>query len=121
MRLGPALAALCLLLPAARAEEPVAAPHAAQRQVDGSVAEVDLQRHQITVTTGGGAVAVGWDRNTLIYLPGGATTALALKPGVILRAGVDPGGTAYWIQLRPVPRPADQPPGTATVPAPAGP
>jgi hypothetical protein len=71
-----------------------------QRQVDGAVASVDLNRHLVTVETATGQAELGWDRNTLIYQPGGATTAAALRPGVVVRAGVDPTGIASWIQLR---------------------
>jgi hypothetical protein len=63
----------------------------------------DLPGHRVTLRTAEGQVEFGWDRNTLIYLPGGATTAAALRPGAAVRAGLDPAGMAYWIQLRPAP------------------
>jgi hypothetical protein len=79
------------------------APPPGPTEVSGAVVEVDLQRHRCKVQTAGGAVELGWDRNTLIYQPGGATTSRALQPGVVVRAGLDPAGTAYWIQVRPAP------------------
>ena len=48
---------------------------------------VDLRSHRLTVDTGGGVVELGWDRNTLIYQPGGATTAGALRRGAVVKAG----------------------------------
>lgn len=83
-------------------------------EVTGAVIEVDLQHHRCRVQAAGGAVELGWDRNTLIYQPGGATTSRALQPGVVVRAGLDPAGTAYWIQVRPVP--ASAPPAAAPGP-----
>jgi hypothetical protein len=129
MRLGPPLlAALWLTLPvagvgeqegtasvpapppAARPPEhpsppaaPLPPPPAAQRLVEGTVSAADLAGHRVTLTTFEGEVMFGWDRNTLIYQPSGATSATALHPGAAVRAGLDPAGTAYWIQLRPVP------------------
>jgi len=80
--------------------------------VSGSVATIDLQAHRIIVETASGRVELGWDRNTLIYQPGGATTASALRPGAVVKAGLDPARTAYWIQVRP-PQPVPTPPPPA--------
>jgi hypothetical protein len=116
MRAWTALLALGLGLPAARAEPPATATPApgaaaapqppgltAAPALDGEVVSLDLQRHRAVVETAAGRVEVAWDRNTLIYRPGGATSPTALQPGAVVRAALDPAGTAYWIQLRPPP------------------
>jgi len=99
------------------ASTPAPAPAPAPiTEVSGSVVSIDLQGHRIAVETAGGRVELGWDRNTLIYQPGGATTASALRPGAVVKAGLDPSRTAYWIQVRPpqpvpaLPLPAAQAP-----------
>jgi hypothetical protein len=131
MRPWLALAAAWLTLPALAGEAPPAAPAASPpaspsapssapspappsvTEVSGAVSTVDLQRHRLTVDTAAGPVELGWDRNTLIYQPGGATTASAVRPGWILKAGLDAARTAYWIQVRP---PAPAPPPAAPAP-----
>jgi hypothetical protein len=89
-------------------------------EVQGRVAAVDLARHRLTVTTAGGPVEMGLDRNTLVYGPAGGETVLALRPGSVVRAAHDAEGTAYWIQVRPPPaRPAAPPVPDAPPAAPA--
>jgi hypothetical protein len=143
MRPWLALAALCVALPARAGETtPTSTPTStstptptstlnttatstATTEVSGAVASVDIWRHRLTVDTAGGVVELGWDRNTLIYQPGGATTAGALRPGAVLKAGLDPDRIAYWIQVRPPPAaapaaapvtPAVTPPATPAPP-----
>jgi len=107
MRARLAVLALCLAAPRpALAEGPAPAPDRVPapppiEEVTGTVTATDLQRHRVTVATPTGPVELGWDRNTLIYLLGGATTALDLRPGVAVRAGLDPARRAYWIQVGP--------------------
>jgi hypothetical protein len=81
-------------------------PPSGATEVTGVVKAVDLVAHRVAVLTSGSEVEFGWDRNTLIYQPGGAATAVALRPGVAVRAGVDGRGLAYWIQVRPQATPA---------------
>ncbi len=134
MRPWPALALLGLAVPSlagadpSLATEPAPPAGAAQPapravEVAGTVSALDLVRHRVTVDTGAGPVELGWDRNTLIYRPGGATTAGALQPEAAVKAGLDPAGTAYWIQVRPAePRPASPPaPPPASPPGRGGP
>ncbi|MBK9517293.1 MAG: hypothetical protein IPO09_08065 [Anaeromyxobacter sp.] len=91
------------------------APAAPDRVVGGTVLSVDQRRHAASVAGAAGPVEVRWDRNTLVYLPGGATTPLALAPGCALRAGLGPDGVAWWIMLR-TGAPPDQAPATAAPP-----
>jgi hypothetical protein len=130
MRPWLALASLLVVMPAVGAESnPTANPASTatlsatgttpSTEVSGSVTAVDLQAHRIVVETGSGRVELGWDRNTLIYQPGGATTASALRPGAVVKAGLDPARTAYWIQVRPPqPVPTQPPPAQAPPPPP---
>lgn len=121
MRHRTALLALLVALPGeVRAEPAPAAPPASTSlaEVSGTVVALDLQRHRVTVATEGGPLELSWDRNTLIYRPGGATTAAALTPGSALKAGLDPARNAYWIQVRQAP--AEPPAGAGRSPAPAG-
>ena len=106
MRHRTALLAIWVALPALGRGEPApAAPPASTSlaEVSGTVLALDLQRHRVTVATEGGPLELTWDRNTLIYRPGGATTAAALTPGAAVKAGLDPAGNAYWIQVRQAP------------------
>ncbi len=121
MRPWPALLALLVALPGAVRAEPAPAappPTTSLAEVSGTVVALDLLRHRVTVATAGGPLELSWDRNTLIYRPGGATTAAALTPGAAVRAGLDPARNAYWIQVRQAA--AAPPPGGASPPAPAG-
>ena len=79
------------------------------RDVEGTVTSLDLEQHRVTVATDSGPVTFGFDRNTLVYRPGGATVPAALLPGTVLRAGLAPSQVAWWIQLRPDSRPAPEP------------
>lgn len=114
MRVRPALLAVCCLAaprPASAEAPPPAAPAPTAgaasapaptiEEITGTVAATDLRRHRVTVATAAGPVEVGWDRNTLIYVLDGATTALDLRPGVAVRVGLDPVRNAYWIQVGP--------------------
>jgi len=110
-----ALAAMILWSPLGAAAEPTApapAPAPARTTiVAGIVSDVDLAAHRFTVETATSAkVQVGWDRNTLVYQPGGATTSAALRRGAAVRAGVGATPVAYWIQVRASSEPAAPPP-----------
>jgi hypothetical protein len=136
MRPWPALAAPWLALAACAAPRPTTTPTSTPTtaasstaspttapEVSGTIVAIDLQRHRLTVATAAGPVELGWDRNTLIYQPGGATTASALLQGAAVKAGLDPARTAYWIQVRPVPpsaRPPPPPPAASPPGAPGG-
>ena len=103
MRHRTALLALWIALPAQVRGEPAPAappPSTSLSEVSGTVLALDLQRHRVTVATEDGPLELTWDRNTLIYRPGGATTAAALTPGAAVKAGLDPARNAYWIQVR---------------------
>ncbi|HET9552910.1 MAG TPA: hypothetical protein VFP50_08075 [Anaeromyxobacteraceae bacterium] len=132
MDLRAALAAAALALPigAAAVEEAkpppaaeppaaTAAPKSALEEVSGVVRKVDGEHHRITVEVTGGEVELGADRNTLVYQPGGATTVLAVKPGVVIKAGLDARRIAYWIQVRAAAAPANPAAAPATPAAPA--
>ena len=80
-----------------------AASVAALAEVTGTVRSVDRALRLVEVATPTGPVVLRYDRNTLVYQPGGATTPLSIAPGMALRAGHDAAGVAYWIQLRPAP------------------
>jgi hypothetical protein len=120
-RLAALALALCLPPLAGAGAEPAHAPAAPPTStvVAGVVSAVDLASHRLTLETSQGSAEVGWDRNTLIYQPGGATTAAGLRPGLALRAGLDPARTAYWIQLRPPPEGTPAPGAGAGSAAPA--
>jgi len=125
----PALAEEATTIATPAASTPAASASApGSREIAGTVATLDLQRHRLSVDTAGGRIELGWDRNTLIYQPGGATSAGALQPGAAVKAGLDPAGAAYWIQVRPAPPPlppavlpaaAAPPPASAAAPPPA--
>jgi hypothetical protein len=123
MHFRTAVATLWVAAAPAFAAEPGQASPPATVEVAGSVLSVDLQRHRLSVQAATEVVELGWDRNTLIYQPGGATTSSALRPGAVVKAGLDPRGTAYWIQLRPPapPAPAASPASPAPAASPAAP
>jgi hypothetical protein len=75
----------------------------AATELTGTVESVDHQRHLVVLRSESVQVTLRFDRNTLVYRPGGATTPLALAPGQVVRAGHDGHGLAYWLQVRPAP------------------
>jgi len=106
------LAALIALLPAAARPQPGAAPAsappapgAALEEVLGTVLEVDRREHRVRIDTASGTVELSLDRNTLVYVPGGLGTVLDVVPGAYVRAGRNGAFVAYWVQVRPAPRP----------------
>jgi hypothetical protein len=75
----------------------------AATELTGTVESVDHQRHLVVLRSASVPVTLRFDRNTLVYRPGGATTPLALAPGQVVRAGHDGHGLAFWLQVRPAP------------------
>jgi hypothetical protein len=90
-------------------------------QVTGTVREVDRKAHKIVVDSGGEAITLAMDRNTMVYTSGGLGTVLDVVPGTLIRAGRNAEFVAYWVQIRPAPgkaRPTPAPsPGQGTGPA----
>jgi hypothetical protein len=70
-------------------------------EIDGTVSSVDRALRRVEVATKDGPVVLSYDRDTLVYRPGGATTVLDIAPGMALKAGLDAARVAYWIQVRP--------------------
>jgi hypothetical protein len=75
-------------------------PAAVLEEVSGTVGALDLEAHRLTVDTASGRVALGLDRNTLVYGPAGLVTVRELKPGVPVRAARNAQNMAYWVALR---------------------
>jgi hypothetical protein len=98
---------LCLLaLPGApaRAGAPDGGPAGLEVR-SGRVAAVDWGDRRVTLLGPAGRLDLGFDRNTVVYLPGRLGTLRDVKPGVEARASVGPDGIAAWIEVRP--RPGD--------------
>ncbi len=105
-RIAPLLAALAsLAAPAAASDGPSASSPPGLTVVDGVVREVDRAGHTLTVEANGAPVILVLDRNTLVFLPSGLATVLALRPGELVRAGRSERGVAFWVQVVSSPSP----------------
>jgi hypothetical protein len=85
-------------------------------EVNGTVLEVDREKHRIVIDTGAGAITLRMDRNSLVYGARGLTTVLDVTPGAQVRAGRNADFLAYWVQLRAPRAPATSTPGQGTGP-----
>ncbi len=109
-------------------------------EVAGTIRDVDLRTHRLSLDTPSGPVTLSLDRNTMVYTVTGLGTVLDLANGAQVRAGRNADFLAYWVQVRaaaakPTPTPnqgtgpggaSGPPPGEAQgtrtpPPAPAGP
>jgi hypothetical protein len=89
-----------LLAAPARAAQPDAGP-AAIAVRSGRVTAVDWGDRRLTISGPGGREELGFDRNTVVYLPEGLGTMRDVEPGVEVRAAANPDGVAAWIEVRP--------------------
>lgn len=67
--------------------------------LEGRVRAIDAVAHTVVLDVAGGAVTLAVDRNTLVYLPAGLSTVLALRPGDEVRAGRNDRNLAYWMEV----------------------
>ena len=122
----PARTALLLCLLALRgAPARAAAPDGGPPGIEvrsGRVAAVDWGDRRLTIVGPGGRLDLGFDRNTVVYLPGRLGTMRDVTPGVEARASVGPDGVAAWIEVRPAAGDGGAGPGDGgTGPADGGP
>lgn len=113
-----ALAAAALAAPAAPDPGGTARGGAAGFQFRvGRVAGVDWGGRRVTLEGAAGPADFGFDRNTVVYLPGRLGTLRDLVAGVHVRASVGKEGVAHFVQVQlppkdpgPAPPPGGGPP-----------
>ena len=102
MRLERTALPLCLaalLAAAARAAPPDGRPPGLEVR-SGRVAAVDWGDRRLTLLGPAGRFEVAFDRNTVVYLPGGLGTMRDVAPGAEVRTVANPDGVAAWIEVR---------------------
>ncbi|HEU4384435.1 MAG TPA: hypothetical protein VFR85_13190 [Anaeromyxobacteraceae bacterium] len=102
MRFAPTafLACLAALIAPARAAPPEGRPPGLEVR-SGRVAEVDWGDRRLTILGPTGRFQVGFDRNTVVYLPERLGTLRDVAPGAEVRTVANPDGVAAWIEVRP--------------------
>ncbi len=113
-RMHPARGARALLVGAAilaaagtvRASDEAATPAKPRapevRTVSGTIRSVAPAEHAFTVETEHGPVRLQFDLNTSVFLPERIATVRSLEPGRHVRAAIDAGHHAYWVEVQPV-------------------
>jgi len=100
----PALVALALAaepLPAPGVAPAGSTPSPRARTVAGKIIGVAPADAQLTLEAADGPLRLSFDRNTMVFLEAHMGTPRDLLPGLPARAALDPGGLAFWIELRP--------------------
>jgi hypothetical protein len=67
--------------------------------LSGRVIAADREARRVTVEGTGGRLELGFDRNTVVYLPGRIGTMDDVRPGAEVRVSKGPEGIAYWIEV----------------------
>jgi hypothetical protein len=84
------------------------------RMVTGSITTVDREKARLAIEETGKPVEVAYDRNTAVFLERHVGTMLGtvrdIVPGAQVRASVDKGGLASWIEVHLPPREATSTP-----------
>jgi hypothetical protein len=93
------LCLVALLGASARAAPPDGGPPEIEIR-SGRVAAVDWGDRRVTLVGPGGRIDLGFDRNTVVYLPGRLGTMRDVTPGAEARASVGADGVAAWIEVR---------------------
>ena len=70
------------------------------RTVSGTIRSVTPGENAFTVETEHGPLRLRFDLNTAVFLPERISTVRALEPGRRIRAAIDAGHHAYWIELQ---------------------
>ncbi len=104
------LCLLALLGAPARAAVPDGGPPGLEVR-SGRVAAVDWGHRRVTLLGPTGRLDLGFDRNTVVYLPGRLGTLHDVKPGAEARASLGPDGVAAWIEIRSAPGDGGAPAG----------
>ncbi len=86
----------------------------------GRVEAVDWSDRRVTLLGPGGRDDLGFDRNTVVYLPGRPGTMRDVEPGLEVRAAANPDGVAAWIAVRPASGDGGAPGDGGTASGPAG-
>ena len=66
----------------------------------GRVAAVDWGDRRLTLQGPAGRLDLGFDRNTVVYLPGHLGTMRDVSPGTEVRLAANPDGVAAWIEVQ---------------------